>query len=130
MLFRSVPEFVRACEVSASKVIRAFTFRVVERMKVSFAQAKSGRVYRVSRTGRPHQASAPGEAPAILTGFLSNSILTAFPGPRVGEITIGAQYAPYLEQGTRTIAPRPYIRPAIKGTLDEFAKPGVIGGLL
>lgn len=125
-----LPEFVRVCEVGASKVIRAFAFRTVERMKVSFSLPKTGRIYRVSRTGKPHQASAPGEAPAVLTGFLSNSILTRFPSAREGEITIGAAYAPYLEEGTARMAPRPYVRPAIKSTLDEFAKPGVIGGLL
>ncbi len=126
----NLPEFVRAVEGPVSKVIRAFSFRAIERMKVSFAQAKSGRIYRVSRTGRPHQASAPGEAPAILTGFLSNSILPTFPSPFEGVIAIGAQYAPYLEYGTRRMAPRPYVAPALKSTLEEFAKPGVIGGLL
>lgn len=126
----NLPEFVRAVEGPTSKIIRAFTFRTIERMKVSFAQAKSGRIYKVSRTGRPHQASAPGEAPAVLTGFLQNSILARFPSTLQGEITIGAAYAAYLEYGTARMAPRPYVAPAIKGTLEEFARPGVLGGLV
>lgn len=129
----NLAEFVKVTDAAASRVIRAFTMRTVERMKAAFKLPKSGRVYRVSRTGRPHQASAPGEAPAILTGFLQNSILTTFPTAREGVIAIGAAYAPYLEYGTRRgnkIKPRPYIAPAIKETIAEFKKPGIIGGLI
>lgn len=126
----NLPEFVRACDVAASKVIRAFVLRTIDRMKVSFALPKSGRYYRVSRTGRPHRASAPGEAPAVLTGFLSNSIQSEFPSARLGIIAIGAQYAPYLELGTARMKPRPFIDPAIKETIAEFSKPGIVAGVL
>lgn len=126
----NLAEFVKVTDAAASRVIRAFTLRTVERIKAAFKLPKSGRVYRVSRTGKPHQASAPGESPAILTSFLQDSILTTFPTAREGIIAIGAAYAPYLEYGTVRMKPRPYIAPAIKETVAEFKKPGIIGGLL
>lgn len=126
----NLAEFVKVTDAAASRVIRAFALRTVERMKAAFKLPKSGRVYRVSRTGRTHQASAPGEAPAILMSFLQDSILTTFPTAREGVIAIGAAYAPYLEYGTARMKPRPYIAPAIKETIAEFKKPGIIGGLI
>lgn len=126
----NLAEFVKVTDAAASRVIRAFTLRTVERIKAAFKLPKSGRVYRVSRTGKPHQASAPGESPAILTGFLQNSVLTTFPTAREGIIAIGAAYAPYLEYGTVRMKPRPYIAPAIKETIAEFKKPGIVGWLI
>lgn len=123
--------FRAAVEGAASKVIRRFVFDVVTQMKLSFTTPKTGRIYRVSRTGRPHQASAPGEAPAIDTGLLTNSIQTEFPSPLTGIIGIGAEYAAYLEAGTRFMAARPYIEPAISGALDALERDtGVIGRLI
>ena len=88
------------------------------------ASEKSGRVY--NRGGKAHQASAPGEPPAVDTGLLRASF---FPQP--GQIVIGKSatemwvdigvganvlYATYLEYGTRFMAPRPLWRPAFEMT--------------
>ena len=75
---------------------------------------KTGRIYIIN--GRPHQASAPFESPAELTGRLRRSINFAARGGR--QLTIGesAPYAAALEMGTRDnrILPRPHIIRAIK----------------
>ena len=143
----NLPEIIRGIEKVTGRVIRAFTFDVVDRMKQSFALPKSGRVYKVSKTGRKHQASAPGEAPAVLFSTLKNSILTSFPKQTEGIITIGAEYAEALEKGservittawgrklksprTVIIKPRPYVRPALDGALSVLDKNGIVGGLL
>ncbi|MBK9316909.1 MAG: hypothetical protein IPM55_22085 [Acidobacteria bacterium] len=120
-------EWTKAVEAVASRTIRTFVFDTVNRMKVSFAKAKSGRFYKVSKRGRLHQASAPGEAPAILTGFLANSILTSFPSQTTGVITIGAEYAEYLERGTSRMAARPFVEPALNGALDQINRGGLLG---
>ncbi len=56
---------------------------------------------------KPHQASAPGEAPMTDSGALVASIKP----PEVGDLfaTVGSPlvYASYLEYGTRKMAPRP-----------------------
>lgn len=126
----NLPEIIRGIEKVSGRVIRAFTFDVVDRMKQAFALPKSGRVYKVSKAGRKHQASAPGEAPAVLTGFLTSSILTDFPKQTEGVITIGAEYAAYLEKGTSRMRPRPFVKPSIGGALDSINKGGIVGGLL
>lgn len=122
-------EWNAAVEKAASRTIRTFVFDTISRMKISFAQPKSGRFYKVIRTGRPHQASAPGQAPAVLTGFLTNSILSDFPKATEGVITIGAEYAEYLERGTSRMRPRPFVQPALDGALEAINRGGVIGRL-
>lgn len=84
--------------------------------------ARHGRTYRVSKTGKLHVASAPGEAPAVLFGQLRRSIMQ---GPPVWDgttvsVAVGTNvvYAPRLEyggvdsRGVR-ILPRPYIAPTV-----------------
>jgi HK97 gp10 family phage protein len=74
-----------------------------------------GRVYPSAGGGlnTTHQASAPGDPPASDTGNLINSIGTDF---RRAELSVlvgtEVEYAPFLEYGTRRMAPRPFMRPA------------------
>jgi HK97 gp10 family phage protein len=71
-----------------------------------------------------HQASAPGEAPAIDTGNLINSMdvsyenggLTAYIGPA------DVEYGIYLEFGTLHMAPRPFMTPAAEKVRPAFLK--------
>jgi hypothetical protein len=79
--------------------------------KVSFAEPKTGRIYRRGATAK-HQASAPGRAPAIDYGILAASWTVQ---RRRGQRTFGfaAEYAAHLEFGTTRMAARPYFLPAI-----------------
>jgi HK97 gp10 family phage protein len=84
-------------------------------VKTSMQGGKSGAVY-----GR-HQASAPGEPPAIDTGNLINSIRhEAEDGGFTQVISANAEYAQHLEYGTRKMAPRPYMRPAAEKIRPRF----------
>lgn len=60
-----------------------------------------------------HKASAPGEPPAIDTGFLYDSIqkMSLTNGYRV---FVGAEYGEGLEYGTRKSMPRPFFEPSVK----------------
>lgn len=79
---------------------------------------KTGRVYK--RGSLTHQASAPGEAPATDTGSLASSIKADTKQPasvrraRDARSVAGStiKYSEYLEDGTSTIAPRPFMFPA------------------
>lgn len=83
---------------------------------------RTGRVYRVTKTGRLHQASAPGEAPAVLFGRLRQSIAftePTWPEPNTVTASVGTNvaYARRLEFGGLDsrgvkIEPRPYWAPA------------------
>lgn len=97
---------------------------VLEReIKLMLSHPGTGRVYggaRSRKTGRKrkqHQASAPGEPPAVDTGVLRNTI-----GHEVIEsmghvkLRVGSnqKYAQPLEFGTMSIKPRPFMRPAFE----------------
>ncbi len=88
------------------------------RVKDALSQAGSGQMYRIE--GRQHQASAPGEAPTVLSGDLRASI-THFVGivgnTVAGIVSTNMEYAPALEFGTRKMAPRPFMRHTIYGAL-------------
>lgn len=81
-----------------------------------------GRVYQ--RRGRLHQASAPGDPPARLTGALMESIQVVNfdeqqlvaqvgPSPRTKAFE-DRPYPHFLEFGTRFMSPRPFMRPALE----------------
>jgi HK97 gp10 family phage protein len=77
---------------------------------------KSGRVYVKSRPRRIHRASAPGQAPATDLGNLIASIIVDRADLPRGRIRIAATaaYAKHLEFGTRKMAPRPFLRRALR----------------
>ena len=80
-----------------------------------------------------HTASAAGEPPASDTGFLARSIsfkVEENQGEVVGMIKASAPYAASLEFGTRYIAPRPYMQPALEQNKPKIRQLFVEGGLI
>ena len=88
--------------------------------------AKSGRIYTTrfatnKSTGGifptearvPHQASAPGEAPATDTGKLISSIVADAQGTKAW-VEARSAYAVHLEYGTRRMQARPFMMPAFE----------------
>jgi len=81
---------------------------------------RGGKLYAYG--SRPaHQASAPGQPPAVDTGRLRATIghsvttdggLHANVGSGGNPAVPGVNYAAYLEYGTRHMAPRPWLRPS------------------
>ena len=108
----------------ASPVIRAMASGIVGEMKRLMSLPKTGRAYRRGRTAI-HIASAPDEAPAVDMGTLTNSINMDMPTLTSARISINADYAAYLEYGTRFMQPRPYVTPAIDKVRTQFA--GILG---
>lgn len=90
--------------------------------KESMMGPKSGRIYKVSRTGKLHQASAPGEAPAIDTGNLVNSIKHERAGEEGARTYTHTEYAAHLEFGTAKMAPRPFMTPAMVKSISYMQK--------
>lgn len=93
--------------------------------KKSMGGSKKGRMYSFGG-GRTHIASAPGEAPAIITGELRNSII-ALPQPRLNKtwlVVVTAVYGLYLEFGVDTpdvkIDARPFMGPAIQKMISRI----------
>lgn len=71
----------------------------------------------------PHRASAPGEPPSSDTGALLNSISHKVDVEQTVFVRIGSdkKYAIWLELGTRYMAPRPFLRPALDIGLAQMA---------
>jgi HK97 gp10 family phage protein len=88
-----------------------------------FRTGPNGGVFPVEKRV-PHQASAPGEAPATDTGRLLNSIVAdaEFVGNEItGYVRADVEYARFLEYGTRKILPRPFLIPAIERNAKRIA---------
>ena len=79
---------------------------------------RGGRVYKRKR--KTHKASAPGQAPAVDSGALLRSY-TYQVGDGYVDVGSNIEYAPYLEFGTRKMAPRPHLRPAVQRITNELA---------
>lgn len=91
---------------------------LVNEIKIQLSQAGAGRVY-----GR-HQASAPGDPPAVDTGQLRNSIISETGEDSLGPyVDVGSnlEKAEWLEFGTSNMEARPFMRPAVELAVDQMA---------
>lgn len=133
-----LPNFARAlaainkvadqgARLSVSPILRAFGLELVGQTKAMLSQPGQGRWY-----GK-HQASKPGDPPAVDTGRLRNSIAMDWVDARTLRVGTGVVYAEFLELGDveAGLAPRPFFRPALEATRAIFKDrglPNVVGG--
>lgn len=94
-------------------VVQTTTKAVHSRVKEAMREPKTGRVY------VNHIASAPGEAPAVDTSLLINSLKEHF-DDLTGIAYSPIDYAVDLEFGTPRIAPRPFYIPAAENEIENF----------
>jgi hypothetical protein len=89
---------------------------VLSRVGVSMQEPKSGKVYGT------HQASAPGEAPAIETRELLESGKVEPVSERQADIVFTSDHALPMEYGAPAagIAPRPFLGPALLAEVEDF----------
>lgn len=74
------------------------------------------------RGGRTHYASRPGYPPNTDTGRLANSIKHRKIASAIWEVRADAIYALALEIGTRRVAARPFLVPALRNQVPPFRK--------
>jgi len=82
---------------------------LVEDLRKEIKKPKSGRVYRIylGKRKKYHTASAPSEVPAYRSGKFYKSVNFVVRGLNRMEFgSDGVDYAKYLEEGTRNMAPR------------------------
>ena len=85
---------------------------------------KTGKVYQKGGRllpRRTHQASAPGEPPASDTGDLVGKIHARRDESGDYEVGTKVTHGLYLELGTKTIAPRPWLFPALESKRSAVA---------
>ena len=105
---------------NAGQAVRATALRIETTAKESMAGPKSGRIY--PRSSGEHQASAPGEAPAIDTGALVNSVGMEMVSSLTAQVGTDKEYGLYLEYGTARVAARPWLTPAVEQERDGFVE--------
>ena len=101
-------------EFPAKKILRQTFMRVgpqlVKTARAKMREPKTGELYRIN--GKLHRASAPGEAPADVTGQLFKSVKHLTQGH---DLLFGSgskrktRYAKFLELGTKNMKERPMI---------------------
>lgn len=96
--------------------------RIAARAKKAIqSPPKSGKVYTSTKQPSPHQASAPGEAPANWTGELAEHVKAHRVAANQCEVRIdGVPYAARLEFGGAHMAPRPFLGPAAEAERDAY----------
>lgn len=105
----------RATHVALNHAWKEAGIIVTEKLRYMIRNGpRTGRVY--TFRGRKHQASAPGEVPANRTGRLANSVGYLVSGHDDMQVGEEAEYAGFLEHGTRNMAPRPHLRVAVNET--------------
>ncbi len=139
--------FTAATKVNVETMYKAVQYLAKE-VKQTLSKRGTGRMYKVLRSGqaggirgkhgkgkrfyRWHQASAPGEPPAPLMGFLKNSLQTGFIVDKSGTGILGKvgpdvdylaahcpagtdlNYGFFLEVGTNRMRKRPYLLPTLR----------------
>jgi len=92
------------------------------------ASDPAGRIYVRERRGTAvvHQASAPGQPPAVITERLLESFYSRVDDTPTGPVLVFGNSSPeieYTELGTVKMAPRPVIRPIAERVLREASIP-------
>jgi HK97 gp10 family phage protein len=121
LTFNRLPKLGTEMRAKAGQVVAKTAMDVEAKAKLSMEGIKHGNLYRITRHGQTvtHRASAPGEAPAIDTGALRNSVRAQRKADLEWWVTTN-EYAAYLEYGTRRMAPRPFLRPAVEKVTPAF----------
>jgi hypothetical protein len=108
-----IPDLSDIVKEFGENAIREITFGMEAEFKARMAEAKSGNIYPRGKD-RFHQASARGEAPAVDSGNLINSIMPSVEKLR-GEIQMN-WYGLYLDQEMN----REFIMPSLDEVLKNF----------
>ena len=111
---RKLNQILRALPGNQRQAVETIAREIVTVAVVSMGEEKHGRI-----DDRGHQASAPGEAPALDTGFLANSLTAEVTGPASAIVYTNAEYAQELEFGGSHLAPRPFLQPAVRVVTDR-----------
>ncbi len=107
-----LPACVALFEAEIDRRVSLACQHMVNATKQTLTGQRTGRIYRVAGTKQKYTASHPGEPPAVRTGRLRNSIkfIMLSRGTHVeGVVGTDVEYAPYLEFGTRRMAPRRFL---------------------
>jgi phage gpG-like protein len=111
-----IPQLIERLRDAVADAVEDTAREIETNIKVGMMEPHSGRWY-----GK-HQASAPGEMPAIDTSALVNSIQVEPEGDLTQVVYTNQEYAVHLEYGTVRMAARPFMVPASEAASDSFER--------
>ena len=135
-MIKNLPEFLRRLNKHAVKNPEKNAKKLITEATLLVRNSAVSSILRDPKTGQiygNHVASAAGEAPASDTGFLASNItfdVNESSGEVVGYVTSAAPYSAALEFGTRNIAPRPFMQPALESNIRKIERKFTKGGLI
>jgi hypothetical protein len=101
--------------VETGEIVEETCDDILTAIVVGMAGPKSGRVY------GSHQASAPGEMPAVDLSNLINAVRTEMTAQTEGAVHTGdVEYSAHLEYGTVNMEARPFMTPAAEAHRQRF----------
>ena len=121
--YNHIPIIAAQIRPAVSQVVKKTAYDVEADVKTEMAERpKHGRLYGSHSRGMGllHQASAPGEAPAVDTGLLINSIQVENVTDLTSTVGTNVEYATPLEFGSRRIAARPVWRKVLEARRKPF----------
>ena len=123
--FNHIPLVEALIHAEVQRILSEEPIEIVNDVRSQMNEPKSGRIYK--RRSVEHRASAPGQAPAIDTGALVNSLIwnkLGTTGAEVIEGVEGKNYAHALEFGRpeHNLAPRPHMKPAANRAKQRITK--------
>ena len=107
-------------------LIEYTALQIKDTTQESLSQKGTGRIYTQGRTAggrsrRTHQASSPGNPPALQTGRLMRSITVTLERIALAaEVGTNVEYAKWLEEGTVKMQARPFLKPAFDKHIPAF----------
>lgn len=105
-------EILRETGANIDDVLMGAGIEMVADIILSFGSGPGGQTY--TRGGVTHVASQPGFPPNVDTAALMDSMHVEKDGPGRVIIADGVEYGIHLEEGTETIAPRPFVGPVFE----------------
>lgn len=117
VIFNHLPQIAAALKPACRPVIEETCMDLKTDISADMAEAKHGQVY--PRPSGDHQASAPGESPAVDYGFLVE-VKHEMLKDDLGVVYEDQEYAPAMEYGTPEIAPRPHMAPGADRARPKF----------
>lgn len=112
VVYNNIPQVIALLAQEIKDIIHEEPMLIKNDAAKAMNEPHGGRYYK--RRGIQHRASAPGEAPAIDTGALVNSLEITYEGTLKSAVISNQEYALAQEMGRPEVnlLPRPYLRPA------------------
>lgn len=116
-----IPGLIRSMRDNAQRAVKVTVLNIQsDARRMMASEQKHGRYYK-RPGGKTHIASKPGEAPAVDTGNLLNSVLIEFElNGLTGYTYVIPEYGLILELGGARVAARPFMKPAAEGQRRAF----------